>query len=159
MCMRVVGLDLSGMEKNDSGYCLLADKIKTKLLKTDAEIIEEIENDKPDIIAIDAPLSFPVIGSWRPGEAELIKRGFRPVNTHIPSMKILVERAMKLRKILESRGYRVIEVYSKASERILGLSKEPRKNRDEYEALLCALTAKAYLEGKAEDLDGIIVPK
>jgi len=25
--------------------------------------------------------------------------------------------------------------------------------------LLCALTAKAYLEGKYEDLDGIIIPR
>ena len=59
-----------------------------------------------------------------------------------------------------TRGkYKVIEVFSRASEKILGLSKEPRKNKDEYDALLCALTAKAYLEGNYEDLDGIIIPK
>jgi len=157
--MKVVGLDLSGMEKNDTGFCFLGDKIEVKLLHTDTQILDEIDRVKPDLIAVDAPLSFPVLGSWRPGEAQLIKRGFHPVNTHIPSMALLVKRAIKLTDILKIKGYRIIEVYSKASERILGTTKAPRKNKDEYEALLCALTGKAYLEGKAEDLDGIIVPK
>jgi predicted nuclease with RNAse H fold len=157
--MRVVGLDLAGMDKNDTGFCLLGDKIEVKLLHRDSEILEEINRVKPDLIAIDAPFGFPVIGQWRPGEAQLIKRGFNPVNTHIPSMALLVKRAIELVKILREKGYRVIEVYSKASAKILGTTKEPRKNKDEYEALLCALTGKAYLEGEAEDLDGIIVPK
>jgi predicted nuclease with RNAse H fold len=156
--MRVVGLDLAGMDKNDTGFCLLGNQVEVKLLKTDQEILDEIDRVKPDLIAIDAPFSFPVLGTWRPGEAELIKRGFRPVNTHIPSMGLLVKRAIGLVAILRKKGYRVIEVYSKASERILGTTKEPRKNKDEYEALLCALTGKAFLEGKAEDLDGIIIP-
>ena len=68
-------------------------------------------------------------------------------------------RASKLVKELVQRKYRVIEVFSSASEKILGLSKEPRKNKDEYDALLCALTAKSYLEGNYEDLGGIIIPK
>ena len=157
--MRVVGLDLAGMDKNDTGFCFLGDKIEVKLLKTNQDILDEIERVKPTIIAIDAPFDFPFIGEWRPGEAELIKRGFTPVNTRIPSMALLVRRAIGLVKILKERGYRVIEVYSKASAKILGTTKEPRKNKDEYEALLCALTGKAYLEGEAEDLDGIIVPK
>ena len=44
-------------------------------------------------------------------------------------------------------------------EKILGLSKEPRRNQDEYDALLCALAGKAFLEKTFEDLDGIIIPK
>ena len=68
-------------------------------------------------------------------------------------------RAGKLVRILKDKGFRIIEVFSKASEDVLGLSKEPRKNKDEYDALLCALTAKAYLEEKYENLDGIIIPK
>jgi uncharacterized protein len=156
--MKIVGLDLSGMEKNDTGFCFLGNKIETKLLHTDQEILDEIDKISPDLIAVDAPFSFPVLGTWRPGEATLIKRGFRPVNTRIPSMALLVDRAIALVAILRKK-YQVIEVYSAASERLLGLSKEPRKNKDEYEALLCALTGKAYLEGEYENLDGIIVPK
>ena len=74
-------------------------------------------------------------------------------------MRILVLRASHLVKVLKERKYKVIEVFSNASEKVLGLSKESRKNKDEYDALLCALTAKAYLEGNYEDLDGIIIPK
>jgi predicted nuclease with RNAse H fold len=74
-------------------------------------------------------------------------------------MRLLALRASRLVKVLRERGYNVIEVFSNASEKILGLSKEPRKNKDEYDALLCALTAKAYLEGNYEDIDGLIIPR
>ena len=157
--MLVVGLDLSGMPKNNTGFCILGETgTSIKILHTDQEILAEIDKIKPDLIAVDAPLWKPYLGAWRPCEAKLIERGFRPVNTHIPSMGLLVDRAIRLARIL-MKDYKVIEVFSGASEKILGLSKEPRKNKDEYEALLCALTGKAYLEGNFEDLDGIILPK
>lgn len=98
-------------------------------------------------------------GFWRTSDEKLMKKGFQPVSPAFPTMRLLVIRASHLVKVLRDRGYKVIEVFSNASEKVLGLSKEPRKNKDEYDALLCALTAKAYLEGKYEDLDGIIIPK
>ena len=39
------------------------------------------------------------------------------------------------------------------------LTNQPLKNKDEYEALVCALTAKVRLEGNYEDLGGIIIPR
>ncbi|MFH1474023.1 MAG: DUF429 domain-containing protein [Candidatus Aenigmatarchaeota archaeon] len=158
--MKVVGLDLAGMSKNPTGFCLLTEKgSETKLLYSDLDIINEIDLIKPDCIAIDAPFWMPKSGAWRPADEKLMKRGFQPVSPLFPTMRILVIRAIKLVKILIERKYRVIEVFSKASEKVLGLSKEPRKNKDEYDALLCALTAKAYLEGNYEDLSGIIIPR
>jgi predicted nuclease with RNAse H fold len=158
--MKVVGIDLAGKSQNATGFCLLTESgAETKLLYSDLDILKEIENTKPDCIAIDAPFWLPKFGAWRPSEERLLRRGFQPISPLFPTMRILVLRASHLVRVLSERKYKVIEVFSQASEKILGLSKEPRKNKDEYDALLCALTAKAYLEGKYEDLDGIIIPK
>jgi len=158
--MRVVGIDLAGKAENPTGFCLLDETgAKTKLLFSDMEILKEIEETKPDCIAIDAPFWLPQVGIWRSSDEKLLKRGFQPISPAFHTMRLLILRASHLVKVLKERGYKVIEVFSSASEKVLGLSKEPRKNKDEYDALLCALTAKAYLEGKYEDLDGIIIPK
>jgi predicted nuclease with RNAse H fold len=158
--MRVAGIDLAGKPENPTGFCLLTDEgSQTKLLFSDGEILKEIEDSKPDCIAIDAPFWLPRTGIWRTSDEKLLKRGFQPISPAFPTMRLLVLRASNLVKIIRDRGYNVIEVFSGASEKVLGLSKEPRKNQDEYDALLCALTAKAYLEGKYEDVDGVIIPK
>jgi len=158
--MRVVGIDLAGKFENPTGFCSMTDEgTETKLLFTDEEIINEVNMIKPDCIAVDAPFWLPTRGTWRTGEEKLLRRGFQPISSLLPTMRILALRASRLVNNLRENGYRVIEVFSSASESILGLTKEPRKNKDEYDALLCAITAKAYLEGNYEDLDGIIIPK
>jgi len=158
--MKVVGIDLAGKAENPTGFCLLDENgSQTKLLFSDMEILKEIDEIKPDCIAIDAPFWLPRTGIWRTSDEKLLKRGFQPISPAFPTMRLLVLRASNLVKVLKERNCKVIEVFSSASEKILGLSKEPRKNKDEYDALLCALTAKAYLEGKYEDLDGIIIPR
>lgn len=158
--MRFVGIDLAGKAENPTGFCSLTESgTETKLLYTDIEIINETDIVKPDCIAIDAPFWLPRFGAWRPCDEKLLRKDFRPISPLLPTMRILTLRASHLVKVLREKNYTVIEVFSNASEKILGLSKEPRKNQDEYDALLCALTAKAYLEGNYEDLDGIIIPK
>ncbi len=158
--MRVVGIDLAGKFENPTGFCSLIDsKAETGLLFKDEDILNEIDIIKPDCIAIDAPFWLPRFGAWRPCDQKLLRKGFKPLSPLLPTMRILALRASRLVKVLREKNYKVIEVFSSASEKILGLSKEPRKNKDEYDALLCALTAKAYLEGNYEDLDGIIIPK
>jgi predicted nuclease with RNAse H fold len=71
-------------------------------------------------------------------------------------MQPLVERAMIIVKELR-RNYRVIEVFTRATEGILGLSE---KKTDEYDALLCALTGKYYFQGKFRQIgrEEIVVP-
>lgn len=158
--MKVVGVDLAGKPKNPTGFCILTDSsTETKLVYSDEEIIQEIEKAKPDCIAIDAPLWIPRTGVWRPGDLKLLKRGLKPISPVFPNMRMLSLRASRLVRLFREKGFKSIEVFSKATESIMGLSKEPRKNKDEYEALLCALTAKSYLEDNFEDLDGIIIPK
>jgi predicted nuclease with RNAse H fold len=163
--MRVVGLDLAGKSENPTGFCVLMESgTETKILHSDEEIMTEINNVKPDVIAIDAPLwiprqTFGRMVPWRNCDQLLLKRGFRPLSPMMPTMQQLAERAMKLVKEMREKGYTAFEAFPRAAEKMLNLSKEPRRNQDEYDALLCALTGKAYLEGNYENLDGIIVPK
>jgi len=157
--MRAVGIDLAGKSENDTGFCLLSDAgTETKLLHTDTEILAAIEAAKPDVVAIDAPFWMPK-GNWRPSEELLMRRGFRPLSPSFPSMRMLSMRAMNIVRVLRGRGHVVIEVFPRATEEILGISKEPRKNQDEYDALLAALTGKAFKEGKYLDFAGVIIPK
>ena len=157
----VVGIDLAGKEGNPTGFCVLTEKgAKTKKLFKDSEILNEIKKVSPQVVAIDAPLWLPPEGvAWRICELLLMKRGFRPLSLLLPSMRLLALRAKNLAQEIRKMGIEVIEVFAAASEKILGLEKEKRKSKDEYDALLCALTAKAYLEGNYEDLAGIILPK
>ncbi len=162
--MKVAGIDLAGKPENQTGFCLLTeDGSETKILHTDLDILKEIKKTKPDLIAVDAPFWVPKTGNqvvpWRNAEELLMKRGFRPLSIAFPTMQLLANRAKHLVSVLRERGYKVIEVFPRATEIILNVSKEYRKNEDEYDALLCALTGKYYLEGKFEDLDGIIIPK
>ncbi len=157
--MRIVGIDLAGKPENDTGFCILTNESsEAKLLHTDTDILAAVEAAKPEIVAIDAPFWLPR-GNWRPSEELLMKRGFRPISPAFQSMRMLTMRAAHIVRVLAERGYKVIEVFPQATEQILGLSKEPRKNKDEYDALLAALTGKAYLEGKYEDIAGVIVPR
>ncbi len=161
--MKVVGIDLAGKPENPTGFCVLeADgEIKTeiKVLKEDSEIIKETEDAKPDCVAMDAPFWIPPSGFWRRSEELLIKRGFRPVSPRLPSMQMLALRAKGIVENLRKKGFRVIEVSASVTEKILQVSREPKSNEHEYEALLCALTAKFYLDKKFDDLEGIIIPR
>jgi len=165
--MRIVGIDLAGKAENKTGFCVMIGackefplgKTETKILYTDLEILKEIEEIKPKCIAIDAPFWLPKAGAWRPCEQALMERGFRPLSPILPTMRMLTLRAMHLVAVLRQRNYQVIEVFPRATEEILKLSKAPRKSEHAYDALLCALTAKAYLKGNYEDLEGIIIPK
>jgi predicted nuclease with RNAse H fold len=162
--MLVAGIDLAGKPGNPTGFCVFRDSSsETKLLGTDEEIIGEVKALKPECIAIDAPFWIPRSGlrvvPWRNCERRLIERGFRPLSPALPTMQELVGRASALVKQLREMGFTVIEVFPKASESIFGLSKEEGKNEHEYEALLCALTAVAFVKGNYEDLDGIVIPR
>jgi predicted nuclease with RNAse H fold len=135
--MKIVGIDLAGVEKNPTGFCFLDEKmvIKTSLLFKDEEILKEIEKIKPDVVAIDAPLALPK------GRKSLYKRDkihFRECDKELLKMKIkffpitlgpmrkLTERGIKLKKILESKKIKTIETYPGAIQDIL---KIPRKSK------------------------------
>ncbi|MEM7822789.1 MAG: hypothetical protein QW703_00890, partial [Candidatus Aenigmatarchaeota archaeon] len=121
-------------------------KKKHIILYTNREILSLVKEEKPDLIAIDAPFGFPKRGWWRDSDVALIKAGFRPLSPKLPSMQPLVRRVMKLLQSL--KGYKVIEVFPRATEKVLKLKKPAKMNQHVYDAMLCALTGKYYLEGR-----------
>lgn len=182
--MRVVGIDLAGSEKNDTGFCLLVSdggtkSVKTSLLKSDADIRLQCDLAKPDMIAIDAPLTPAGNAYMRLADEEL--KGYGALPHSLRGMSVLVERGIKLGGELESR-YRIIEVFNTATAKILGFYdksdvemqkrlagmlggelKERMLKRDELDAISAALTGFLCLQGRTREVGDeegkIVIPK
>lgn len=133
--MKVVGIDLAGVETRPTGFCVLDEKMeaKTSLLYTDEEILEEVVKARPDVIAIDAPLALPKGRKsleerndvhLRECDRELLRMKIKFFPITLGPMRKLTERGIRFRKSLERRGFRVIETYPGAAQDIL---KIPRK--------------------------------
>ncbi|MCX8146853.1 MAG: DUF429 domain-containing protein [Candidatus Woesearchaeota archaeon] len=169
--MKIIGIDLA--VKRNSDFCIMnvdGENIKIRMgfFKEDKEIVEIANIEKPDIITIDSPLSFPKKGNLRKAEKDLKKRKikFFPPKGML-SMEKLTERGIRLKNIMEKYGLRVVEVFPGAFKDMIGIPRKDRKkivrflekNRinikkditnDGLDAVLCALTGKIYLEGEAE---------
>ena len=182
--LRTVGIDLSGMEKNPSGWAILEGrKARTALLSSDEEIVEATVREEPDLVAIDAPLSLPENGYTREVDKAMHKLGLHVLPPLFPAMKALTLRGIKLSDILLSRGLSVIEVHPASTRKVLGLPVKGRasiraallelglrgdlERRElsihELDALTAALTASLHLLGLSEPVrarDGeIIIPR
>jgi len=191
--MHVIGIDLAGSEKRQTGFCILDGmQASTSVFYTDEEIIDKIEEVRPDIIAIDAPLSLPegrksiedrTNVHLRECDKELLKRRIKFFPITLGPMRKLTQRGIKLKNILERKGFRVIEVYPGGAQdmlkiprkqmgldklkeglemlKITGLTK--KMNDHELDAVTCAFVGKLFLEGKSETLgdqkNGIVMPK
>jgi predicted nuclease with RNAse H fold len=177
--MSVVGLDLAGVESRPSGFCVLKGmKAGASLVYTDEDVLKRIEESEPKVVAIDAPLSLPAGREsveqrtsvhLRECDKELVRRGIRFFPVTLGPMRKLTERGINMRRILENRGFRVIEVYPGGAQDILGI---PRKQRGlkglraglektgvkglndrmsdhELDAVTCALVGRFFLENKS----------
>ena len=142
-----LGLDPSGSERKRSGLAVIDESLsaESRIVRTDADILQAVREVQPDVVAIDAPLSLPkgrccadpscpcsVHGIVRSADRAVSRMGYRPFWTLLPSMVNLTLRSIRLRETLESKGVKVIEVYPGAAQDRLGL---PRKQRGE-DALL-----------------------
>ncbi|MGQ9566319.1 MAG: DUF429 domain-containing protein [Candidatus Bathyarchaeales archaeon] len=191
--MSVVGLDLAGVETRPSGFCVLTCmKAKTCLVYKDKEILEKIAEINARIVAIDAPLSFPVGRDsieqrtnvhLRECDKELLRKGIKFFPITLGPMRQLTSRGINLRRTLESKGFKVIEVYPGGAQDVLrvprkqqgleklraGLEKvgvkglNSRMSDHELDAVTCALVGKLWLEGKSVTYgthkQGIVMPK
>jgi predicted nuclease with RNAse H fold len=182
----VIGIDLAGSSRNPSGWALLKGKaVKTFLLYTDSELLENTVRNYPALIAIDAPLSLPKKGAlFRKADREMIRNGYRVFPPNLPAMKKLALRAIRLNRLIEEKRYKAIEVHPtstrkalqmplkdwKAIQEILktlGLKGELETRplaTHEIDAVTAALTAVLHLKSQTEwvgdDEEGcIIVPK
>lgn len=177
--MNVVGLDLAGSPKRHTGFCLLHRGLcVTSVLHSDEEILSETRLAAPDVVSIDAPLFLPKGREslekrgpphLRACDRELLRMKIRFFPISLGPMRMLTERGMRLRKILESDGFKVIEAYPGAVQDMLGM---PRKQAgledlrralvdfgvrggikkkdisgDELDAVTCAILGKMYLDG------------
>jgi predicted nuclease with RNAse H fold len=167
-------------------------KAETTLVYTDEEILKTTEKNKPKIVAIDAPLSLPLGREsiaqrtnvhLRECDKELLRRGIKFFPITLGPMRKLTNRGINLRRMLENKHFRVIEVYPGGAQDILGI---PRKQQGlerlraglkkaglrglnnqmsdhELDAVTCALVGKLWLEGKSVTYGtserGIIMPK
>lgn len=190
----VLGVDLAGVPHRPTGMCVLRSlKAKTFLAYSDSDILECVEKEKPDLIAIDAPLNLPPgrktiedrnAEHYRICDLELRKRKIPFFPITLGPMRGLTVRGIELRGELETRGFRVVEIYPGGAQDVW---KIPRARHDlaglrrglqrlglkglkidisdhELDAATGALVGLLFLQGKAEVfgnfLDGaILMPK
>jgi predicted nuclease with RNAse H fold len=126
---KVVGIDLAGSPKRNTGICTLNKNHITfcTILHTDREIMNYIGKENPTLIAIDAPLNLPPGRKsiedkngehFRPCDRELLRRGIRFFPITLGPMRLLTRRGIRLKRALKTRGYAVIEVYPGAAQDI-----------------------------------------
>ncbi len=190
--MKVIGIDLAGTENRPTGFCIMNDKMNviTKILYKDREIIKNIIEEKPKIIAIDAPLSLPKGRKsleqksnihLRECDKELLRNKIKFFPITLGPMRKLTKRGIRLKKILNKKGFEVIEVYPGGAQDLL---KIPRKSKSieglrkglemlgikglsenmtdhELDAVTSAFVAKLYLEKKyiayGDNDEGVII--
>ena len=142
----VVGIDLAGSPKRDTGICLMHNKkiVKYATLHEDKDIIAFVKEANPQIIGIDAPLSLPPGRKslddnngvhLRECDKELTKRKIRFFPVTLGPMRMLTLRGLYLKKRFKRLGYNSIEIYPGATQDIYGI---PRKQHS-MEGLLKGL--------------------
>ncbi len=140
---RIVGIDLAGKTDSRTGLCLLIGPMaRTEVAHTDEDIFHFVEEVRPDIISIDAPLSLPngrnsvydddpsrdSAGIMRYCERELKRRNVNCYPALIRSMQELTRRGINLAEQFRKEGYPVIECFPGAAQDVVQL---PRKRTDE----------------------------
>jgi len=135
-----VGIDLRSGPRYPTGLAVLdaTNRLRRlEVVREDAAILEAIEQARPALIAIDAPLGLPEgrcctdqacecarFGIMREADRVCAAAGYRPFPTLLPSMVKLTERGIRLHDTLTAAGYPVIEVYPGMAQDVLGI---PRK--------------------------------
>lgn len=173
--MVIIGIDLAGKETNPTGICVLRNReVQTYITHHDEEIINLVNKESPEIVAVDAPLSTGI----RLCDKMLREYGVLPAN--YPGMTTLTKRGMKIAEKLKT--FNVIEVSAEVTKRLLGfLEKEPIKiqkkliemgflgdvvskklTSDEIDAVFCAITGELHILGKTKEIGNekgkIVVP-
>jgi len=138
-------------------------------------------------VGVDAPLTWPTAGKWRPCDRLLQQEGIPLYSPLMPHFRLLAERGMALAARLRAAGMRCEEVYPYAARVRLGLGRGAKKHtragrqaiqkdlsrhldlrlgrgellsHDALDALIAAYTMWLYAHGQAEalgDAEGTIV--
>ncbi|NIM59729.1 MAG: DUF429 domain-containing protein [Candidatus Aminicenantes bacterium] len=176
----IAGVDLAGVPHRPTGICILKGlKATTSILYSDDDILSCVKKEKPDLVAVDAPLTLPPGRSsidertgyhFRPCDEELRRRKIPFFPITLGPMRGLTKRGIRLRGMLEKDGFRVVEVYPGGAQDIWkiprvkhslsGLRKGLRdlgisglkieSSAHELDAATAALVGLLFLRGKAE---------
>lgn len=151
--MKIIGIDLA-TSKGSTWICSLEKEPRVHLINENKNIVKFIKNFAPDIITIDAPLSFPA-KNVRKEERELRSMGIAVFPPTMPGMEKLTKRALVLKQKLW--GFPIFEVYPYATKKLLNLSIEKNDINDAY---ICGLTGLLYIEGHTRILgDSLLIPE
>ncbi len=146
--MAVLGVDLRASRKKPSSIAVLDSRshlAKLASFNEDSELIQLVNDIRPDLVAIGAPLNLPsgfccldqtcechFTEPNRKGrllELELAKRGISCFYTNKGSIiRELIYRGIRLSQTLRDAGHNVIEVYPHATKMLLFGDKVPPKN-------------------------------
>jgi len=179
---RVLGIDLAGVPHRPSGVCLLeGPRALTRLLFADREIVDFVRGEAPDLVAIDAPLHLPPGRKsmadkngvhFRPCDIELRRRKIRFFPITLGPMRELTKRGIRLKRMLEESGFRVVEIYPGGAQDIWQIPRAKRNlaglktglarqgveglkdtiSDHELDAVSGALVGHLFLQGKADVL-------
>jgi predicted nuclease with RNAse H fold len=119
--LNLVGIDLAATTLNPTGWAALKGKVITVCqLFSDEEIVNKTLECTPSLIAIDAPLSFPINkGLTRKTDREMQKRGYRVLPPRFRTMEKLTMRATKLAQKIRLKGRSIIEVHPTSTRKAL----------------------------------------
>jgi predicted nuclease with RNAse H fold len=153
----IIDIDLSGKPQNPTELAVWKNKmIKTTLLYVDDQILETIIQNKPNIIAIDAPFSLPKKGLLREADKEMIRGGYRVFPPSLPAMKKLTIRAMALNRLISEKEFRTIEVHPTSTCKAIGM---PKKDWGEIQTILMKMELKGDLKVctlKSHEIDAVL---
>jgi predicted nuclease with RNAse H fold len=180
----IVGIDLAGSPHRPTGLCILRDLgAQTHIAFSDEEVLRWVQQARPELVPIDAPLSLPPGRKtihdrsgehFRDCDRELRRRGIRFFPITLGPMRQLTERGMMLRTKIEILGFRAVECYPGAAQDVWGFPRQHKDRKgllaglrdlgvrglretmtgDELDAVTAALVGRWFLLGKGEMLGG-----
>ena len=180
----VIGVDLAGSPRRATGVCILRGlKAQTHIMFADEEILNSIQQTRPQLVTIDAPLSLPKGRKtihdrsgehFRDCDRELQKLGIRFFPITLGPMRMLTERGIALEAKIAKMGIRVLECYPGGAQDIWGIPRQHRNitgllnglqelgvkgllesmTGDELDAVTAALVGRYFLADKAIMLGG-----
>lgn len=173
-CNVVGGVDLSGTPKRPTGIAIVREGalIYADKVFYDDEIIDILRRYGTCLVAIDAPLS--MAKTYRKVDLAMKKRGFKVLPPGWRGMRILTLRAMRIKRILEAMGIKVIETHPSSAIKSSGLHDIVKlieffvkvydrsfmtKGKDVVDAVIAACVAWSYVQGRSmmvKEIDGEI---
>jgi predicted nuclease with RNAse H fold len=192
-----IGIDLSGISRSARGETVAAEvdlEVPLRLVGLhaigreqagDRQIVDLVEERRPRVVAIDAPLSLPHSVMCRlrdcprcvPGRANYLTRDVDALADGMSTSRLaaIAFRGMFLARVLRERGVVVIETYPRAVFRALGVDDTSGKDAagargalaarisgvttsqpDELDAIAAALAAAEYAARAIDGADGTI---